>query len=78
MFGKCDIHSTWCFFAICDNFCATLFAAFPLIPVSISSNINIGTSSVSASTFYIPNIVLDISPPDAILDNSFSSSPKFV
>ena len=60
------------------NFSATAFAAFPLIPVSISSKINTGILSVSANTFLIANIILDISPPDAIFDNCFSSSPKLV
>ena len=33
------------------NFSATAPVAFPLIPVSISSNINTGILSVSANTF---------------------------
>ena len=72
------MHKTWCFSAIFDNFSATAFAAFPLIPVSISSKIKTDVLSVLASTVFIASIILDISPPDAILLNSFSSSPTFV
>ena len=60
------------------NLFPTEFAAFPLIPVSISSNIKTGTSSISDNTVFIANIILDISPPEAILFSFFSSSPKLV
>ena len=55
------------FFEILFNLFATDFAAFPLIPVSISSNIKTGTLSTSANTLFIASIILDISPPEAIL-----------
>ena len=60
------------------SFSATSCAVFPLIPASISSNISVLDISVSAITLLIASIILDNSPPDAIFDKGFISSPGLV
>lgn len=57
-----------------DTFCAVL----PLIPVSISSNIRVGMSSVSAITDFNASMIRDSSPPEAISERGLSGSPGFV
>ena len=49
----------------------------PLIPVSISSNINVGILSLSTKTHFKASIILDNSPPDNTFSNGFNGSPGF-
>ena len=49
----------------------------PLIPVSISSNINVGILSLSTKTHFNASIILDNSPPDNTFSSGFSGSPGF-
>ena len=56
-------------------FSATFWAALPLIPVSISSNMKVSILSTSARTVFNANIIRLISPPDAILLRGLISSP---
>ena len=60
------------------SFSATSCAVFPLIPASISSNISVLDTSVSAITLLIASMILDNSPPDAIFARGFISSPGLV
>ena len=61
----------------CESFRAIFSAAEPLTPVSISSNISVPTSSLSESTFFIASIILDSSPPEAVLAIGRGSCPGF-
>ena len=60
------------------SFSATFCAASPLIPVSISSKITVLMVSPKTSTVLMASITLEISPPEAILESGWTSSPKFV
>ncbi len=56
----------------------TMLAVSPLIPLSISSKIMVGMPSYSPMIFFRASMILDISPPDAILDRGFMVSPTLV
>ena len=61
-----------------DNFksaCPTFSAASPEIPESISSNISVETGSKSFRTVFIANIILEVSPPEAIFTSGLGDSP---
>lgn len=57
-----------------ETFCAVL----PLIPVSISSKINVSISSLSARIAFNASMIRDNSPPDTICPSGFRVSPGFV
>ena len=67
----CLVFDTW------RSFTPIFWAARPLTPVSISSNIIVGVSSFSATTFFIASIIRESSPPEAIFAIGFGGSPAF-
>ena len=71
------MHSTCLFLEILLIFSAIFCAALPLTPVSISSNISVLTGSVFAKIVLIASIILDSSPPEAILERGFKGAPAF-
>ena len=71
------MHITWCERAISAIFSETFCAVLPLIPVSISSKISVSVSSLLARTDLIPSMILESSPPEAILASGRKSSPGF-
>ena len=71
----CDTLNTWWLFEIFLSFSATLSEATPEIPVSISSKTSVPVSSTSERIVLIASIILDASPPEAILLNGFAASP---
>lgn len=52
-----------------------LSAVFPPMPASISSNIRTAILSTSVRILFRASIILDSSPPDAILTRGFGGSP---
>ena len=58
-------------------FSPTTAAVRPLMPVSISSNISVGTRSLSAKMDLKQSIIRLSSPPDATFSRGFSGSPGF-
>ena len=72
------MHITWWFLLILAIFSATFIAVWPLIPVSISSKINVSISSSVARIDLIASIILDNSPPDATFTNGLTDSPGLV
>ena len=60
------------------NFTPTFSAVLPDIPESISSNISVSMPSFFAKTLLIASMILESSPPEAILSSGFTGSPGFV
>ena len=69
---------TCLFFDKSRIFSPTIWAVLPLMPVSISSNIIVSISSKLAKTSLKASIILEISPPEAVLVRDVKFSPLFV
>ena len=78
IWGRWVMQMTWWLPAMRLSFSDTICAVRPLIPVSISSNISVGISSVSARTALIASMILDSSPPEATAPRGRGGSPGFV
>ena len=72
------MHIIWCWREISPSFFATMLAVIPLIPLSISSKMRVGIISEELIMFLKASMILDISPPDAILYSGFRGSPRLV
>ena len=76
--GRWLIAITCLFVDKSSIFSPTIWAVLPEIPVSISSNIMVSTSSKSAKISLKASIILEISPPDAVFVKDFNFSPLLV
>ena len=76
--ARCVTQMTCAFLETQRSLMPTLFAASPLMPVSISSKICVSAAPESSdSTVLMASIIRESSPPDAIFDIGFGSSPAF-
>jgi hypothetical protein len=68
---------TWLRPASSASFRPTTSATSPPMPASTSSNTMVSTGSVSARIAFRARMILESSPPDAILERGFKASPTF-
>ncbi len=72
------MHITWWYLDSSSICSPTMRAIRPETPVSASSNIKVGIESASERTDFIPSMILDASPPEAVWVSGRKSSPGFV